>query len=916
MTYRNLTLVLAGLGLYTAPLLSQQKPVITPKDYGQWETPGAPKLSPVGDWVAVPINRMNDSSELRLIKGSRDTTIVIPFGQSAAFSPAGGWVGYIIGVSPAEREKLTQDKKPVRNSVQLRNLLNATLITESDINSFSFSPNGRFAALVRTSAPQQGRPASTDVLVFDLARGTHLTFSSVREHAWADKSSGDALLALAIDGQGNAGNTLQIYNADANTLRVLGNNATSYRTLSWRKQTATLAALESSVSKDYRDTAHVLLVWNDVTASADSTPRRLDPAKATGFPASMRIAEFRKPSWSGDGNTIFFGIRPREAVADAIKKSAEKVSDVEIWHTNDVRMFEQQKAQIAQDLRATLLTAWNQQTGQIVRVGTDLQEQSAILEGGQWATEIDRKPYPWEWKFGRNVQDVWAVNIGTGSRTKVLQKIRHYYGGDPTGTKLAWSDGRDYWVLDLASGVRTNLTSSITKTGKADFVDHDDDHPTDIPHVFQVAGWTKSGDALLVNDTHDVWKLSLTGSPVRLTNGARENVTHRIVNTASFGASPADRAVDLNTPVYLNLTGRLTKQSGYARRNPDGTIDRLVLVDAGHSSFARADSAAQVAFIRQRYDTSPNVFVGPDPAKAQAVTATNPQQAQFAWSKVELMNFKSTIGVPLQALVYFPANYDPSKKYPLIVYTYEKLSQGLHNYIAPSDRNYYNATVFTQNGYFVLMPDIVFRPREPGIGTKYAVEPAVSALIARGLVDAKRVGHVGHSQGGYEAAYLGTHSKMFATTIVGSGITDMFSFAGQLHWSGGSAEFDHWETGQFRMQVPPWEDVKAMIDNSPLMRVNQMTAKSMLIEVGSEDGTVDPRQGSLFYNYARRAGKDVVMLTYPGEAHGLTKRENQRDYQQRILEWFGHYLKGDPAPRWITDGQSALERRAILEANK
>jgi dipeptidyl aminopeptidase/acylaminoacyl peptidase len=215
-----------------------------------------------------------------------------------------------------------------------------------------------------------------------------------------------------------------------------------------------------------------------------------------------------------------------------------------------------------------------------------------------------------------------------------------------------------------------------------------------------------------------------------------------------------------------------------------------------------------------------------------------------------------------------------------------------------------------------LHPDIVFRPREPGLGTQHAVEGAVKAVLARGHVDPARVGHVGHSQGGYEAAFLGTRSKLFATTIVGSGITDMISFAGQLHWSGGSAEFDHWETGQFRMQVAPWEDFGAMLANSPLTTVHRMPAKSILVMIGSEDGTVEPRQGTLFYNYARRAGKQVVLLQYPGEGHGLTKKENQRDYQSRILQWFGHYLKGDAAPAWITRGQTALERRAMLETNK
>ncbi len=894
---------------------AQPRPTVTPADYAQWEMPGAPRLSPRGDWTAIPMTRMNDSSEVRLIGGPRDTTIIIPFAMPATFSPAGGWVGMLVGISTAERERLTREKKPVRNSVQLRHLGTGQVITETDVNAFAFSANGRFVTLTRY--PQEGKPVS-DVLVYDLTRGTRLTFPSVRDQAWADGTGAGAtgaLLALAIDGDGPSGYSVQLYDAAANTLRVLENGAVPYRALAWRRRAADLAVLRGVVDKAWRDTAHVLVTWRDVTGNA--TSRVLDPATMNGFPARMRIAEHRRPTWSRDGQVMFFGLRPRLAAADAIKKSADKVSDVEIWHTNDVRMFPQQKAQEAQDLRSTLLTAWHQGDDRIVQIGTDLEEQAAALENGRWATEIDRKPYPWEWKFGRNVQDVWAVNLETGARTKVLQRVRHYYGGDPTGTKLAWSDGRDYWVVDLASGTRTNLTGALTRGGKADFVDHDDDHPTDIPHIFPIVAWSKTGDALLVNDTHDVWRLAVNGGGnTRLTNGARDQVVHRLVNFAPFGASVVERAVDLEAPLYFTLTGRLSKQSGYARRAGDGTVQRLMLVDAGHSTLVKADSADIFAFTRQRYDTSPNVFVGDDPATAKAVTATNPQQAKYAWGKAELMNFRSTIGVPLQALLYYPANYDPAKKYPLIVYTYERLSQGLHGYIAPNDRNYYNATVFSQQGYFVLMPDIVFRPREPGIGTKYAVEPAVRAVIARGLVDPARVGHVGHSQGGYEAAYLATHSNLFQTTIVGSGITDMISFAGQLHWSQGTAEFDHWETGQFRMQVAPWEDTKAMIDNSPLARVHQMQAKSMLIEIGSDDGTVDPRQGSLFYNYARRAGKQVVMLTYPGEGHGLTKRENQRDYQTRILEWFGHYLKGEPAPRWITEGQTALERRAILDANK
>ncbi len=896
-----------------AQLAAQTKPLLTPKDYGKWETPSVPRLAPKGDWAAFVISRVSEENELRIRGGAHDTTFVVAYGLAPAFSADDKWIAYSVGIPPKERDRLLKDKKPVRNSFEARDLVTGKTFTVADISAWSFSPDGRFLSMTRY-APE-GKKTS-EVLVQDLSNGARLTFANVGEQAWSD---GGSKLALAIETEGGVGNAVQVYDPVSGRIHVLESSPTAqYRGLAWRPKSADVAVLRSVVDKAFRDTANVLLAWHDVSG-VEPVAVRLDPATMASFPAGMRIADYRRPSWSRDGRVLYFGIKKREAAPDTSKKAGEKekVSDVEIWHPNDVRVQPQQKASEQQDLRVTLLSAYRIADGKVVQIGTDLNERSDALEGGRYATELDRKPYAWGWKFGRDDEDVWLIDLASGERKRVLEKVRHYYGPNPAGTKLAWSDGKDFWTLDVGTGARTNLTSTLTSKGKADFVDRDNDTPNNVPAIVNPAGWSKGGESFLAYDNYDVWRLALDGSGgTRLTDGARDGVTHRLINFAALNASPDERAYDLSKPIYFQLRGKKTKQSGYARRNPDGNVERLILTDAGHSTLIRADSAPVFAYIRQRYDEPWNIHMGTDVATAKTIATTNAFQKDYAWSHVELMDFKSTSGLPLQALLYYPANYDSSKKYPMIVYTYELLSQNLHDYVAPRENSYYNTTVFTQNGYFVLMPDIVFHPRQPGVSTQQSVEGAVKSVLARGLVDPARVGHVGHSMGGYEAAFLGTHSKMFATTIVGSGITDMISFAGQNHWQGGSAEFDHWETGQFRMEVAPWEDFKAMLDNSPLATVQQMPAKAILVMVGGDDGTVDPRQGSVFYNYARRAGKQVVMLLYPGEGHGLTKKENQVDYERRILQWFGHYLKGDPAAPWITDGQKQIERKALLEANK
>ena len=902
---------------FALPLMGQGKPTLTPQDYGRWESLTASRLAPNGRWLAYGVNRVNEENELRLRGGPRDTTLVIPYGVQPQFAATSQWVAYLVGVAPKERDRLVKDKKPVRTAFGARNLATGDSISMADASGFAFSADGQFLSV--TKYPAEGKK-SADVMVLSLITSTRLVLNNVTEQAWSG-SGAKLAFAITVDGgasgsaNGSAGNALQLFDGRLGAVQVLDASPSVYRGIAWRANSSDLAALRSVAAKEFADTAHTILAWRDVGGAGAPAPRTLDATIAPSVPAGFRIADYRRPSWSKDGRTLYVGLRQREPVAQLPKKSDEKVSDVEIWHPKDVHVIPEQRSSEQRDLRSTLLASWSLEASRVNALSTNVAEQATVLDGDRFATETDRTPYPFGQMFGRRDLDIYTIDLATGARTKLLTKIRYSFGGDPTGRRHAWFDGRDYWTVDIASGARTNLTARLA-AGRVDFVDREDDHPMDVLPPIGTPMWSTDGNTLLVNGAYDVWALAVDGSGGRaLTNGAREGLEHRVVVFAGFGGTAAERAVDLSKPVYLSLYGKRSKQSGYARL-ANGNVTTLTIGDAQYAALAKADSSDTYVYTRQRFDESPNVYVATsDLANAKAMSSTNTFQRDFAWGKAELMNFTSSIGKPLQAILYYPANYVPGKKYPMIVYTYELLTQGLHRYIVPRENDYYNANVFTQQGYFVLMPDIVFRPREPGISVLHAVEPAVRSVLARGLVDPARVGHAGHSQGGYEAAFLATNSSLFATAVMGAGISDMVSFAGQMHWSS-VPEFDHWETGQFRMQVAPWEDVAAMTRNSPIMKIHQMRAKSLLIEIGGEDPTVDMRQGVELYNYARRAGKNAVMLLYPGEGHGLGKKENAVDYERRILQWFAHYLKGEPAASWITEGQSWLERKKLLDANK
>ena len=904
--------------------IAQSRPTVRPADYGKWESLGPGTLAPNGQWLAYAVNRVNEENELRLGATGRDTTIAVLYGSQPAFTGDSRWIAYAIGVSPAERDRLTKDKKPIHNAVGFRNLASGATETVKDVTQFRFSGDGRFLAMRRY--PAEGKRAA-DLIVQDLEHGTKITFGNVNEFAWSDAR---ALLAFAVETEGGAGNGVQLYDASTGTTRVLDSSPSLYRMLAWREKSEDLAVLRSRTEKEFKDTTHVVLAWTRVS-TATAVKRELDPAKANGFPAMTRIAEHRRPEWAKDGSIVYIGLRPRERARPADSatvagsdnsdgnltpirgdstraKTDDKPSDVQVWHAKDVRIMPMQKVQEQQDLQRTLLTAWHPADGRVVQVATDLLETARVLRGDHFATETDRKPYPFGAKFGRPFSDVYVVDLQSGERRKALEKVRYFFGGSATGRKLAWYDGKDYWTLDVATGARTNLTAKTQAT----FGDPDYDYPGDMRPPADFQGWARDDRAVLVADEFDVWSLNPDGSGGRrLTSGATDKIVYRYVRTSRR----EDEGIDLGN-VYLSAYGKRTKQSGYARVRA-GAVERLVLDDASINRLARADSSDTFAFTRERYDDSPDWFVGPATLRGvRQVSRTNVFQKDYAWGRAELVSYRTVAGHDLQGVLIYPANYDASKKYPMIVYPYEMLSQTLHQYLVPTERSYYDPTVWSQNGYFVLKPDIVFRGRDPGISVLEALEPAVRSVTSRGLVDSTKVGLVGHSWGGYEATFVPTRTNMFAAAVAGAPITNFLSFAGAIHWTPGIAEFDHWETGQARMDVPFWDDMAAYLRNSPAAKVNDLKTP-MLMEAGDADGTVDWHQSIEFYNFARRAGRDdFVLLVYPGEDHGLRKKENQIDYHRRINQWFNHWLKGDPAPKWMTDGMTWAERKSVLDSAK
>ena len=101
--------------------------------------------------------------------------------------------------------------------------------------------------------------------------------------------------------------------------------------------------------------------------------------------------------------------------------------------------------------------------------------------------------------------------------------------------------------------------------------------------------------------------------------------------------------------------------------------------------------------------------------------------------------------------------------------------------------------------------------------------------------------------------------------------------------------------------VTPWNSHDLYEEQSPIFHVRNIKTPFMILQ-GMEDGAVDYVEGLQFFNAARAAGKQVILLSYPGEPHHLARKENQKDFQERMKQFFDHYLKGTPEAKWMADG--------------
>jgi dipeptidyl aminopeptidase/acylaminoacyl peptidase len=544
---------------------------------------------------------------------------------------------------------------------------------------------------------------------------------------------------------------------------------------------------------------------------------------------------------------------------------------------------------------------------------------------GRWAVGRDTRAYISDYERAR--ADIYRVNTSTGERTLML-KAHLTQGGtfgiSPNGKHyLFWKDSKfqDY-DLDAA-------TSKTLGAGAPSFVDVTHDNPGPRPS-YGITGYTSDAQGVIVQHRYDLWLLPLDGmSPARnITNGegTKGEIAFRVVRTETADpmaprAQRDGRAIDLSKPVTLSAYGEYTKKAGFFELSA-GSLKPIVYDEASYSTPTKAAKGDRFMFTRQTFAEFPDLRIGgANFAESKKITDANPQQAEFVWGRRVLFDYKLKDGTRAQGILALPEDYKPGEKRPMIVSFYEKNSQNMHRYSAPSYIGGMGSLPMeaVSRGYLTMMPDVYFRTGSSHSDMLEAVETATKKVIEMGYVDPKKIAVHGHSYGGEGAAFIGTRSKMFAAIGMGAGVTDLTSdFSQSWGWSyqvsGGSGANgnDYYLYGQGRWGFSPWDKPEVYRFESALTHAPEAVAPFLIMH-GTADPTVSFSEGMNFYNALRYNKKNAVMLAYPGEGHGLRGLANRKDLTIRYFQFFDHYLKGSPAPKWMTDGVPFLVKDTMKE---
>ena len=941
--------------------VSAQGPVKRPLSYDvydSWRSIQGTELSRDGQWLAYALTSSGADGELVVRNLQTDTELRHPRGTNPQFTPDGRFVLFTI-VPPRAEDEAEEGgggraggrggrggrggggggNGVARNALGIMTLPGGEVTTVEQVRAFRLPAesstwvaihkgrppgngngrNGRGGRAGGGEPPAAGQTAQagqagqaegeaddedeerskdpgTDLVLRNLATGDEATMPNVVEFAWDEDGT---RLAYATSAEEAAGDGVFVRAMGDGEVTTLMSGRGHYSDLAFDEAGEQLAFLSDQAEYAEDVAPYRLYYWRVGQPNATE----LVSATTAGMPEGMVVSDNASPRFTEDGRVLQLGTAPRPEPED---EDAPDPIAVDLWHYQDGWLQPMQAVRANQERNRTYTAVVHLADRRFVPLATpEVLDVAVGSDPGRFVLGRSDLPYRQEVSWDQTYSDIHLVDVSNGRSRQILERWGANASLSTGGAYVLYFDEveGDWWTYRVSDGRRANLTEGLDVS----FQDEKHDSPS-YAGSYGTAGWTDDDRSVLLYDRYDIWEVRPDGSNARMVtqgSGREQQLVYR------YRAMDPDReTVPSDEPFLVSITNDVTKAQGFGRTTlaAASAPSPLIMLDKSLGNPTKARDADVVVFTQSTFSEFPNLWVSDtDFTSPRKVSDANPQQAEFVWGNAELIDYWNADGTPLRAMLIKPDNFDPTKKYPLMVYIYEELTQGLHSYRSPNVGTSINLTRYVSNGYVVLQPDIVYEDGYPGESAEKCVIPAVNTVVDMGFIDPERIGIQGHSWGGYQITHLITRTNMFAAVEAGAPVANMISAYGGIRWGTGMSRAFQYEKTQSRIGAPPWEMPLQFIENSPIFWVDKVETPYLTIH-NDEDDAVPWYQGIEFFNALRRLGKEAYFFNYNGERHGLRNRDNQKHWTVHMDEFFDHYLLGTPKPEWMETGVPYLQR--------
>ena len=883
----------ACLGSLSPALAQNASKSLTIDDLVTWQRITDREISDNGKWVACKMEPWEGDATVYLYAAQGQETATFSPADKFAFSASSGYL--VVTQTPGKSTvdslkilKTKEDKMPM-NTLVIYSVAGKKETIDS-LKTFKLADEADWIAY------QRGRKDST-LYVRSLDGSKTFQFPTVTDFQFAKKSG---MLYYTSAAEGEAG--IFTLNPEKGSPALIKEGKGVFKQTTFDEKGERLAFLYCA---DKDSSYKALSLWlSEHNAPAKEIATRGNKA----FPAEWVINENGMLQFSKSASRLFFGTSPEPRQKDTTQL-AENRPNVQVWSWDEPVQYTVQNYNKEKDLKKSYQAVYNLGNGSIFQLANEELPNIQLGNEGDAALALlsTSRPYSLSSMWGaRTRSDYYTVSLDNGERKQIAKADYGRFRLSPQGKYAYWYGETDscWYTIALAEGKLYRLTTPESFPAW----DEENDVP-DYPYAHGAAGWTANDQSLLIYDRYDIWKFDPTAatSPINLTvNGRKEKLSYRLEQLDKEA-----RFIDLGKPQLLKGFNETTKGYGFynARLSAPAAPKTLLAGNYMLRSINKAKNTDDVIYTMETFQQYPDIHYSTLAFKKSVqLTHGDKQQEGFIWGTAELVSWISLDGRPLEGVIYKPANFDPNKKYPMMVNFYERNSETLYNYRMPEPhRSTIDYHLYNSNEYIIFNPDIRYVDGYPGESCYNCLMPGITMMIAKGYIDEKGIGAQGHSWGGYQVAYLATRTNLFSAIESGAPVVNMFSAYGGIRWGSGMARSFQYEHTQSRLGATPWSSPLRYLENSPLFTMDKVQTP-ILIMHNDADGHVPWYQGIEYFVAMKRLGKPCWLLNYTGEPHWPMHMANRIDFQRRMFQFFNHYLKNQKMPKWMSEGVPAVEQ--------